>query len=381
MSDRRRIYLIALAAIVSGPVHAQVVASAPDSLLAQVRRLDSLMVVQRQVVDSVRKRVVRPAPAVDVRTGSVHVRTDSALAPRVRDAVAAVNADIERRGDSTFVRRTTEHVLAITRDSARSVFGVSPTITIRADTTHRWSIYGQRQVSRQASSADIRNSLTLFVEQFAMQGVDSTLAAWVMVGRAPLRLASSADYADAYIELATTESAALRRCRSGQAAACLDALGVDSAQAPRLTRWYSPDDYRAMLRTTPPRNDSLAVAAWLHCRQDRDDAACGVAALALPNDRIPLPLSGSVRSTFLAEVLERGGAGSFDRLRATPGNLRDRIEAASRESAEVTVARWLARVEASRPDRMRLSPGILLASLGWSSAILVLAFTRRASWV
>jgi hypothetical protein len=373
--------LIALAAFASAPLRAQTAASTSDSLLVKVRYLDSAMVVQRRVVDSVRKLVVRPAPAVDVHAGALHVRTDSALAPRVRDAVAATSADIDRRGDSAFVRPTTEHVLAITRDSARSIFGVRPTISIRADTTNRWSIYGQHQVSRQAPSTDIRNSLTLFVEQFAMQGVDSTLAAWVMVGRAPLRLPNSAEYADAYVELATTESAALRRCRSGDATACLDALGLDSAQAPRLTRWYSPGDYRAMLRTTAPRNDSIAVAAWLRCRHDRDDAACGVAALALPNDRIPLPLSGSVRSTFLAEVLEHGGSGSFDRLVATPGNLRERIEAASAESADVTVKRWLDHVEASRPDRMRLSPGLFLASLGWSSVILALAFTRRASWV
>ena len=236
---------------------------------------------------------------VDVRVGALHIRTEARLEPRVRAAAQAVTTLIDRRGGTTVTTRASGYVPTITRDSAWSMFGAVPVIAINADTTRRWSMIGQRHVPSRASASELADGLAAVVEQFAMQGVDSALAAWVMLGRAPLRPATAAENADAYLELATTESIALRRCRARDVSACLDALGIDSMPGTRLERWYAPDDYRSVARVAaPPGDDSVAVAAWIRCRREGDEQACGRAANALTNARVPLPLSASARFTL-----------------------------------------------------------------------------------
>ena len=361
-------------------LHAQARPLATDSLLQRIRVLDSAMVARGRVVDSIRRSLVRPVPPVEVSRGALRVRTDSALEPRVRDALESVARSIDARGGTTFSSRAAAHVPTVTGDSVRSLLGMLPAIAINADTGRGWSMIGQRTLRSKSSVSEIADGLAAIVEQFAMVGADSALTAWVMLGRAPLRPLTDEQGADAYIELATTESIALRRCRARDVSACLDALGVDSMPGSRLTRWYAPDDYRAMVRVAaPPREDSAAVAAWIRCRERRDDAGCRIAASALPDTRIPLPLSAAVRFTFLREVLDAGGPGSFDRLLGSPGTIRDRLSLAAREPLDQTVQRWLTRVERSRPDRMRLAGDLVVASLGWTTVILALAFTRRGA--
>jgi hypothetical protein len=372
---------IGLAMVPHRSIGAQFASREADSLLRSVRALDSALLVRSRSVDSIRRALVRPVPPVDIRQGPIHVRTESTLAPRVRGAVDSVARLIERRGGAFVAARASAHVATIRRDSTRSIVGTLPVIAIDADTATRWSLIGQRQVRAPASAAAIANGLASIVEQRAMQGVDSALAAWVMVGRAPLRLASAAEAADAYVEYATTESAVLRRCRERDAFACLDALGVDSMSGSRLDRWYAAEDYRALLRVVAPaRDDSAAVAAWIRCRRDGDNASCEVAARALPNARVPLPLSASVRFAFLREVLDAGGDGAFDRLVGSSGSVRNRLTAAAREPLDRTALRWLDRLEGSRPERMRIPATLVAASLGWSGLILGLALIRRTSW-
>ena len=382
MSDRIIVLLaIGLAISPHRSVSAQLASREADSLLRRVRALDSALLVRTRSVDSIRRSLTRPIPPVDVHQGPIHVRTDSALSPRVQNAVKSVVRMIERRGGMLFAARASAHVATITRDSTRSIVGMLPVIAINADTTSRWSMIGRRQVRAPASAAAIANGLAVIVEQRAMQGVDSALTAWIMVGRAPLRPATAAEVADAYVEYATTESAILRRCRARDAFACLDALGVDSMAGSRLDRWYAVEDYRALVRVAAPaRDDSVAVAAWIQCRRHGDDTSCGIAARALPNARVPLPVSASVRFEFLREVLDAGGDGAFDRLIGSSGTVRDRLAAAAREPLDHTVLRWLDRLESSRPERMRIPATLFTASLGWSGLILGLALIRRPSW-
>jgi len=381
--SNRLLTLLAIG-VVFAPAHAvsaQAASRDADSLLRRIRALDSAMMTRSRSVDSIRRMLVRPIPNVDIQEGPIHVRTDATLAPRVRSAVSSVVEMIDRRGGTLVASRAIAHVAVIRRDSTRSIVGMLPVIAIDADTTTRWSMIGERQVRAPASASAIANGLAAIVEQRAMQGVDSALAAWIMVGRAPLRPASAVEAADAYVEYATTESAVVRRCRARDVSACLDALGVDSAAGSRLDRWYSVDDYRALVRVAAPaREDSAAVAAWIRCPRDGEDASCAIAARALPNARVPLPLSASLRFGFLREVLDAGGVGAFDRLVATPGTVRDRLAAAANEPLDRTVRRWLDRLEASRPNRMPIDATLVAASLGWSALILGLAVIRRTSW-
>jgi hypothetical protein len=363
------------------PVRAQIPRHDADSILRQIRVLDSAMLARGRVVDSIRRVVVRPVPPVEVVRGTLRVRTDSALAPRVSQALDTVARLIERRGGSVFSARASAFVPTVARDSTRSILGMLPVIAIEADTARRWSTIGERRVHAPATVDELADALASLVEQFATRGSDSALSAWVMVGRAPLSLAGRSELADTYIELATTESIALRRCRARDVSACLDALGVDSMPGTRLTRWYTPEDYRSMVRVTaPPRQDSAAVAAWLRCRERGDDDGCRVAARALTNERIPLPLSGTARLTFLSAVLDAGGPGSFDRLLSTSGSMKNRLTTTANGRLDDVVLRWLDTVESSRPDRMRLRPSLVFASLGWTCVVVALALTRRTSW-
>ena len=381
MSSRLLALVVMVATVAPAALQAQLASRETDSLLRRVRALDSVMSVRTRSVDSIRRTLVTPIPPVDIREGPIHVRTDASLAPRVRSAVRAVVEMVDRRGGTLVASRASAHVAVVRRDSTRSIVGMLPVIAIDADTAARWSMIAQREIRSPASAAAIANGLASIVEQRALQGVDSALAAWIMVGRAPVRPARDAEAADAYVEYATTESAVVRRCRTRDIAACLDALGVDSSAGSRLDRWYTAEDYRALVRTAAPaRDDSAAVAAWIKCRRNDEDTACAIAARALSNGRVPLPLSASLRFGFLREVLDAGGAGAFDRLVASSGTVRDRLTAAAGEPLERTVLRWLDRLESSRPRRMPIPATLLAASLGWSGLILGMALIRRTSW-
>jgi hypothetical protein len=271
-------------------------------------------------------------------------------------------------------------VLLVTPDSVQSVFWTRRIVTLLADTARRWTV-GRAQTAADPTPGQIADGFTTLVEQIAMEGADSALSAWVMVGRAPLRDATPTEAADEYIQMVTAQAAVVRRCRSLDVASCLDALGIDSLPGSRLDRWYAAEDYRSALRVAaPPREDSAAVDAWIRCRDHGDQASCRTAAVALPNDRVPMPLPASVRQAFLREVFDAGGAGAYDRLLAGTGTLRSRLTIAAGEPLDATIARWLERVERSRPERMRPPAGLILASLGWSAAFVALALIRRTSW-
>ena len=385
MSDLRLVLAFvgtAAAMLNSVPLGAQASSATIDSLLRRVHALDSSLILRSRAVDSIRQSLVRSVPPVHVRHGPLEVRTIGELESRVRPAVDSVAALIERRGGPSLASRVAVHVPTVVRDSTRTFFGPLPVIEFASDTLRRWSSVRQRSIPARASSAEIADALAGMVEQFAIQAIDSALTAWIMVGRVPLRPASSTEAADAYIEMMTTESSALRRCQSGDTDSCLDVLGVDSLPGTRLQRWYAPRDYRALLRiVAPPRDDSIAVAAWLRCRQDRDEASCTVAASALPNDRVPPPLSAPVRLMFLRTVLEAGGAQAYERLASGTGPVRARLASAAGEPLETTVRRWRARVVESRPERMHVPASLVLASLGWTSAVLGLTLIRRGPWV
>lgn len=354
----------------------------PDSLLARVRMLDATISKRTAVIDSMRRSLVRVLPPVEVRHGPFYLRTTRRLEQRVRAAVVAASAQVDARGSKAIASRIASRAPVVAPDSARAMFGMVPIIAISSDTSRRWSPIGRSRVPSTASVAELSDALVSLAEQLAVQGADSSLAAWIMVGRIPIRAATADEWGDAYVELATTESAALRRCRAGDVASCLDALGVDSVPGPRIDRWYAPSDYRAVLRhAAPPGTDSVAVATWIRCRRLSDQPACATVAKALPEDRVPSPLSGAARLMFLREVLDAGGPGAYDRLLGTSGPMRSRLATASNEPLDATVARWLAHLERARPDRMRLSPGLVLASLGWCGALIGLTLIRRASWV
>lgn len=381
MSDMRTFFLLSAACTLGwvAPLPAQSHTAPPDSLLRRVWSLDTLVTQQRRVLDSIQKALVRSLPGVAVHAGPVNVRTTAGLESRVREAAESVARLAAAIGDSMVITRIAAHTAIVAPDSARALFGMSPVLLLRSDTGRAWSTARERAPVT-ATAAQLAARLTGFAEQFALQGSDSALSAWVMVGRVPLRAPTPEAMADAYVELATVESAVVRRCTAGDVASCLDALGIDSMPGTRLERWYAPTDYRALLRhVAPPADDSVAVAAWLRCRRASDQAACIVAVRALPAGRLPLPLSGSIRFSFLREVLRTGGPGAYDRLFTSSGPLDGRLTHAANGSLGAVTHQWLAAVGRARPERMRVTPPLVVASLGWCGALIAIALARRGT--
>ena len=353
-----------------------------DSALARIRVLDSVVAVRKHTVDSVRRSLVRPVPTASVSSGPLSVRTTPDLEPRVRAAVDLASKVVTDAGSLPLAERVAGHVPVVVRDSTPAAFGFVPVISVAPDTARAWYAAMRVTTSVAATAPQIADRLSMFVEQFALQSVDPSLTAWVMVGRAPLRPTSAEDARDVYLELAANESAVARRCRAGAVAACLDAFGLDSTAGSRLTRWYAPEDYRSLLhRVAPPRDDSAAVAAWLRCREARDQDACTIAANALPDATVPFPLSGAARFMLLRQAFELGGPGAYDRLISPNASVRARVEAAAGKPMDVVVKRWLARIEEARPNPMRIRAGATLASLGWCGLFLAVGITRRRSCV
>jgi hypothetical protein len=381
MSDMRMIaFLLAAATLgVGSRVTAQSRAGASDSLLRRVLTLDSVLVDQRRTFDSLRRSLVRPASGVAVSVGPVRVLAPAELESRVRRAAGLAAALVAAAADSGITARVASHVSIVTPDSARALFGMSPVLLLRPDTTRTW-VSARVSAPATATSAQLADHLITFAERFALEGADSVLAGWVMRGRVPLRPSADEELRDVYVEMATAGSAAVRQCRAGDAASCLDVLGVDSLPGTRLERWYAEADYRDLLRrAAPPADDSVAVSAWIRCRRGGDPAACIAAVRALPADRIPLPLGASARFTFLRDVLDAGGRGAYERLRVTDGSLAARFAHAANRPLDVVTRRWLDRVEEARPGRMQVTPTVALASLGWCGALLAVAILRRRS--
>ena len=353
-----------------------------DSLLRRVRMLDSVVAVRKNTVDSIRRSIVRAVPAVPVRNGALSVLTTTDLEPRVRAAVAIASKLVDDAGSSRLPGLVSPHTPVIVRDSTPVAMGFVPVISVAPDSARTWYAAMRLSASVAASPPQIAERLAYFVEQFALQGADSSLAAWAMMGRLPLRPTSAESARDVYVELATNESVVARRCRSGATAACLDAFGLDSSAGSRLDRWYAPEDYRTLLRrVAPPSDDSSAVAAWLKCQDDHDQDACVRAVHSLPDGSVPFPFSGNARLMLLRQAFEIGGAGAYDRLVASNASVRARVEAAAGRPMDVVVNRWLARVEEARPNPMKLRAGPTIASLGWCSLFLAVGITRRRSCV
>jgi hypothetical protein len=338
--------------------------------------------MRKQTVDSVRRSLVRPIPPVALTSGPLSVRTTPELESRVREAVRLTSEVIARTASATLSASVASHVPVVMRDSSPVALGSVPVISISPDSTRRWYSTMRVNVPVTARAAQIADRLSMFVEQFALRGVDSSLAAWIMVGRLPLRPTSDENAHDVYIEVAANESIAARRCRAGDTGACLDVFGLDSSAGARLDRWYAPEDYRSLLRhVAPPRDDSTIVAAWLRCREERDQNACVVATHALPDSTIPFPLSGNARLMLVRDALEIGGAGAYDRLVAPNGSVRARMESAAGKPIDIVVNRWRGRVEAARPNPMKVRAGATIASLGWCALFLAVGITRRRSCV
>jgi hypothetical protein len=352
-----------------------------DRVAREIARLDSLRMVRRAAYDSLAHTLMNRVDWVDVNVGLFHLRTTAALRDRVRAAGVLATRAVGARGGDALRDRLGRRQPVIGTDSLAIRLGTEWVVWFAADTGRvGWD---RRAVATgSASASQIADHLVNFAERVALEGADSTLGAWLMVQTVPLQAAARADWMRVFTEVGTVRSAVMRRCRAGDAGSCLTALGVRSPEGNRLTTWYDPSDYRALLRLVGVRaDDSAGVVAAARCQRTGEADACVTAARAISQTPVPLPASALARRLFLDDVLRAGGSDAYARLMAARGSIEERLTAAAGMPLERVVGPWRDHVAAARPDAASISASTAFFTLAWCGVFLAFAVVRRGSWI
>lgn len=186
---------------------------------------------------------------------------------------------------------------------------------------------------------------------------------------------SSADWANAAINLATETSAVTRDCYAGSVSRCESALALTDVQDP-LTEWYSPADWRVIVARMP------VVARERPERRARLTACLGgnapdVCETLARETQVSRPLTTSTRRTLIGLALEIGGPKAYDRMTGAHGSALEVLAATSGIGADDLVARWRERVLAATPERVRPRALEATVMLGWTLLLAAAAARRR----
>lgn len=380
MSELRTLILGACLTLgaTAAPLGAQHGRAPFDSARRELARLDSLYADRRVEYTRAESAFAAGRRSELVEHGALRIRVAASLVERVREAASIAMPSLESRGGDALRSRIARHLPSLTLVEDERLLGTERYVRILAD-TGRYRVPPRRFASAGHVSAEaIAEQLTALVEAYAMDDADSILVGWMMAGQLPLREPPTSAWAQAYIELMTVESMALRRCRTGDHEACLAALGVLPDEASRLDAWYAPEDHRSLAHLVTYDAKDTATSAVAHaCRVRRDGAACTALMAKLSPQRVPAPLSHDVRHLFLTEVLRTGGAGAYARLMTARGPMRERLQAAAGMPLERVADGWRIRIMEARPRESSVSPLLAIATLGWCGLLTLAAFARR----
>lgn len=380
MSDLRLLVLSACLTMgaSASPLVAQHGSTTVDSARRELQRLDSLYAVRRTEYTRAESASAAGRRLELVESGSLRIRVAEPLLDRVREAAAIAMPAVEARGGDALRQRIARHLPSVTLVEDARLLGAEWYVRVTAD-TGRSRVPSRRFASAgRVGTAAIAEQLALLVEAYAMDDADSVLLGWMMGVSLPLRERPARAWSEAYVELMTVESLALRRCQAGNADGCLAALGVLPDDASAFQGWYAPEDYRSLVRLVRyDAKDTAAATRMRRCREQGDGEACIALMAQLPRERIAPPLSREARHLFVEEVLRAGGEGAYARLMDARGSMPHRLRAAAGVPLEQVADRWRARVIAARPRESRVSPVLALATLGWCGLLTLAAFTRR----
>ena len=374
MSSRVRV-ITCLSAMVAGglvalatPAGAQATVGANAPLAAAARAVDSL----RLIVERERAVAGRVVPPERMRSGLVTFLLDSTRISgltrgTLRRAAERASADVGRM-HGTMAARTLGALEFIVDESRPD--GVRRSVL----TMHVRGWPGSEGWFSRESPLPADELEDYFADVAAVAAAaftDSSLSRWAGQG-APARPASESDWRAVSIWLASLPSEAARRCIAARMDACASALQLEPV-ADRLAAWYVPSDYPALVEhwTGWGRTDSLTRADAARCAITGDAALCArLAPMITLGDLLP----AAARRALFSLALETGGPAALERLSATRGPIRAQLAAASGGPADSLLARWQARVMASRPSHLVAVPA--LASVGWT-LLLAAASLRR----
>ena len=158
----------------------------------------------------------------------------------------------------------------------------------------------------------------------------------------------------------------------GDRTACRDALSLGPATPDLLTRWYGPDERRALVTVRYAGFlDKGAHAPEFRSCGAGSDSACLDLLESLPPGSLERPLDYTARFSLLETAVAAGGTETFARLLATPpGPMGVRLATAAHVSEDSLVARWRSDVVAARPKPVPVPPWAMWVALGWTVAFM-----------
>jgi hypothetical protein len=334
-----------LLTVLGGPAAAQHAAmqARADSLLRDWREARALADLQ----DSLR-RTAQLAGGDTVRVGALRILANPSPLP-VRQAAALAWPGIEQfYGPAADAFRHRPFLLnAVDPDSAAGPPKLRPGLLVT------WDLDARRLAGLLRILADLSPE-------------DPALRAWLGGPLLPPDSMPTTLRGGAYIQLVIAPSIVARRCLTGEAAACRQALTLDSADDPARA-WYGPDGRRHLVVAdfAGAFDRGARQREWRACR-DGSDSTCLELLQSLPPGSVPNPLDYASRLSFLEFARQVGGPETFQRLFATPsGPMGARLAAATRVSADSLVLRWRTAVLAARPRSVSLPPWEAWLALGW----------------
>ncbi len=214
-------------------------------------------------------------------------------------------------------------------------------------------------------NTEVQSLARALVAMADLSEMDAGLREW-LGGPVVARFDSGAARAVVYVQLVTAPSVAVQRCYAGDRAACADALAL-SDMTDAATRWYGPEERRALIATQYGsflrwKGHAQAVSAC----EGGNDSTCLDLLRSLPPGALIQPLDYQSRITLLETAVRLGGPGTFQRLFAAPaGPMGQRLAAAAQVSADSIIGRWRSDVLAARPVPVPLPPWGSWVALGW----------------
>lgn len=349
-------------------------------------RLDSLLPLldaARRAEEIRRERdmmLSRVAAAAVTRTDTFRVGPMTVITPVARSESA--RALIEELWASDF------HEVDRSPELEKSVFIYqwgTPRLPVHAESA-RFMVQLRAYVSLPRVIAAVHDGIATAINKDLIES-DAQVGDWINGN--PLR---HHDLGRVYRMLATTRSRATRSCMEGNAGACGSAMGLGIRLDDEVERewrvphfsevleWYTPAERRLIVRGTRgfQATTPSSVARWRKCVETRDQSACDEAMANAYSDHTPL--NGTVRASFVAFALDRGGAGAWGRLTEeptmTPG---EAIEHAAQTPLAELLADWRAEVISSRPVTYAGLGQTTLFTTLWILAISFLAL-RSTRW-
>jgi hypothetical protein len=220
---------------------------------------------------------------------------------------------------------------------------------------------------------EIEDGILDLIGTMATAQAPAIATAWAG-GWVPSRHLTRESWADAAIDLASSNAAIARTCYAGSVPACESALGLTVVRD-SLAEWYTPEGWRVLVSTWRPPKDAFSVIAErAECLEKKANAVCERLARSRP---VPIPLNFTTRSSLLGLALERGGRDAYSRLAGAEGTPLQILAAAAGVAPDSLVREWRSRVLAAAPKSAGPSVTEATVFVAWTLIFAFAAGRRR----